>query len=203
MRARRSSSEVSGPGAESWSSAEAEVLALEPVPLDAQPTEYIRAAWADRPFGRVSEVNAAAAHDGKSLFVRLEWSAPDGANGEFPDAAAVFFPLDDGAQPATFGSDEHPVDLCYWQSNLDGGIGLVARGPGVFREREDAHVGASAARNDDHGSVVLACPIEGTLAEGGSTRVGVAVWDGANQERAGIGAVTPDWVQLEIEKEAG
>jgi hypothetical protein len=32
-------------------------------------------------------------------------------------------------------------------------------------------------------------------------RMGVAIWDGSNDERAGIGAVSSDWIPLESGKD--
>lgn len=193
MRASRASSELSDPGAAGWSSVESEVLTLAPVPLDAQPTDYIRAAWADRTYGKVGQVTAAAAHDGESLYVRLEWAGSDAEGGEFPDAAALLVPTDDASPASTMGSADHPVEVAYWQANLSQAKALLSCGPGVVAPAGDG-VAAAASGEGGRWAVVLRRPL------GDTGRVGVAVWDGSNEERAGIGAVTPEWVSLDVER---
>ena len=53
-------------------------------------------------------------------------------------------------------------------------------------------------------SVVLQRNLAGSgeaanLAPGVQTKIGFAVWDGGNQERAGIKAVSADWTEFELE----
>ena len=192
MKAAKVGGDLTTPGGAGWSEVSAERVALQPAPLDAQPTEYIRTKWADLPYGTVAGVDVATATDGQALFVRLEWDDSETPNGEFPDAAAVYFPADAGAAAGTFGSTEQAVDLWYWQSNLEAARSLVGRGPGVFTPN-GSEVSASAALDGGRWSVVLSGP----LADAPSS-IGVAVWDGSNEERAGLGAVTPEWVALEL-----
>lgn len=196
MRVKQVSGDLGDPAAGAWSSVEAETVALAPVPLDAQPTEYIREKWAGRAYGTVTEAKVAAAHDGGRLFVRVEWSDSDTPNGEFHDAAAVYFPAGGDAPAATLGSGDAAVCLWYWQANLAGAKRLDGRGPGVFRPSGADGVDAASALDGGRWAVVLA----GDLADAsGAGRIGVAVWDGSNEERAGLGAAAPEWLALEIE----
>lgn len=194
MQVKRLSGDLADPSSSTWSSVAGETVGLAPVPLDAQPTEYIRAAWADRPYGNVTSADVAAAHDGERLYVRIEWADSEVANTEFQDAAGVIFPNGSDAAPATIGQADAPVQLWYWQSNLDAARDFEASGPGVFRKRAEQAVAAAASLADGRWSVVLSSGLDA-----GATRLGVAVWDGSNEERAGIGAVTHDWVALEVE----
>lgn len=195
MEVKRISGDLADPAAPAWDAAATETVGLAPVPLDSQPTEYIRAAWADRPYGKVGNADLAAAHDGERLYVRLQWADSDTPNSEFHDAAGVLFPADGAdAAAATIGSADAPVRLWYWQANLDAARDLDARGPGVFAKRAEPAVDASASLAGGRWSVVLSGGLDS-----GVSRLGVAVWDGSNEERAGIGAVTPEWIPLEIE----
>jgi len=196
MRVQRVSGEPGEPAASAWSSVEGESIALTPVPLDAQPTEYIRVKWAGQAYGTVKEAKVAAATDGTRLYVRLEWADSTTPNGEFADAAAVYFPAGDDASAETIGSADASANLWFWQANLPDAKSLVASGPGVFRPRGGNGVGASSSNEGGRWAVVLS----GDLADAQSGgKFGVAVWDGSNEERAGIGAVTASWVTLEIE----
>ena len=194
MRAEKRSDDVSAPSAPGWADAEAVTIALRPIALDAQPTEYIREKWAGRPYGTVSEVRVAAAHNGQRLSVRLEWDDSATANGEFPDAGAVYFPTGADAPVDTVGSADAPVRLWHWQADTAGAKNLEGRGPGRFRPVADTALDATADLSDGKWSVVLT----GEVTQAQSHRMGVVVWDGSNEERAGLGAVSAQWTQLEI-----
>lgn len=191
------------PTNDAWKSVPTETVRLVPVPLEEQPNEYIRTAWRTRPYGRVAEVDVAAARRGERLFVRLEWNDSEEPNTEFLDGAGVFFPDSaDGAPPLTIGSHGAPVQLWAWrdrlpvQEALPPARELVASGPGAFRTSDsDPSVSAASALSGGRWSVVIA----GDLAPASmAQRMGVVVWDGSNDERAGIGAVTPGWVPLAV-----
>lgn len=213
------------PDAAAWRSLPADTVPLVPVPLDAQPNEYIRTAWSQRPYGGVREVRVTAARHSERLFVRLEWACSQEPNGEFLDGAGVFFPQpghDD--PPLTIGSRSSPVRLWAWhdrlavQQALPPVTELVARGPGVFRplssgadpeiddsgrhaqdlpgeDVEPQEVSGESERSEGRWTVVLS----GSVTASSAARMGIVVWDGANEERAGIGAVTPSWVPLAVE----
>ena len=197
MRAERrsgDSGDLGDPGAAAWADAESVTVALGPIALEAQPTEYIRVKWADRPYGTVPEVRVAAAHDGGRLAVRLEWADSETPTAEFPDAGAVYFPTDGDAPVATVGAADAAVRLWYWQADLADARSLEGRGPGVFRPTGADGVTAAAVLERGRWAVVLT----GELGDASAARLGVAVWDGANEERAGLGAVSSEWIPLEL-----
>lgn len=196
MRVQRVTSDLGDPTASDWSSAGSETVALSPVPLEAQPTEYIRVKWADKAYGNVKEAKVAAAHNGDRLFVRIEWADSATPNGEFHDAAGVYFPAGGDAPAGCIGSADAQVNLWYWQANLADAKSLVASGPGVFRPRGSNGVSAASALDGGRWAVV----ISGALADAQSAgQLGVAVWDGSNEERGGLGAASASWLALEIE----
>lgn len=179
--------DLSSPGAQAWAGAAKETVKLSPVPRAAQPNAYIRTKWAAQPYGTTAEAAVAVASNGQEVFVRIEWADDAQPNGEFADAAAVVVG-DGGAPVATLGDRANPVALWYWEDGR-GAMALASHGPGVFT-REDAAVQAAAELVDGRWAVVLSGPA------GAAKQIGVAVWNGSNEERSGLAAVTPAWIPL-------
>jgi DMSO reductase family type II enzyme heme b subunit len=195
MHVKKVSADLGDPTGAGWSEVGAETVSLTPMPIDAQPTEYVRVKWADLPYGNVSEATVAAAHDGSTAWVRLEWADSDEPNVEFPDAAAVYFPSGDDAPAATIGSEDAGVNLWFWRSDEEKGRHLSGTGPGRFHPKEGS-VATTASLEGGRWAVVLSHPLD-ELRDGAA--LGVAVWDGSNEERAGIGAATTEWLSLSID----
>lgn len=195
MQVSRVSTDLGEPGMPGWSEVAGETVSLAPIPIDAQPTEYVRVKWSELPYGNVSEATVAAAHDGTTAWVRLEWADSAEPNGEFPDCAAVYFPAGDGAPVGTIGSEDDGVNLWFWRSDETEGRHLTGRGPGRFRPQAGS-VSACASLDDGRWAVVLSHSLD-ELRDGAA--LGVAVWDGSNEERAGIGAATTEWLSLSID----
>ena len=109
----------------------------------------------------------------------------------------MYFPLATNAPAATFGSADAGVRIWAWDAHRGKGRRLDGSGPGVFRpalgDVARGDLGVYAERRDDGWDLVLSGP----LAEA-ADRIGVAIWAGANDERAGIGATTHEWLPLEI-----
>lgn len=180
--------DLADPASQAWSSVAPEAVALGPVALAAQPTEYIREAWANRPYGKTAEAKVAAATDGSKLFVRVEWADDAAPNTEFQDAVGAV--LGDGSL-ATLGDANSPLALWYWE-NGRGAMNLVARGPGVFTKATAGAVSGAGASNGGKWAVVLSGP-----AAAAKGKIGIAVWNGSNNERAGLAAVSRAWLPLE------
>ena len=195
MQVSRVATDLGDPGQAGWSGVNGETVSLAPIPIEAQPTEYVRVKWSDLPYGNVSEATVAAAHDGSTAWVRLEWADSDQPNVEFPDAAAVYFPAEGDAPVGTIGSEEAGVNLWFWRADEGEGRHLRGNGPGRFRPQEGS-VRTSAALDGGRWAVVLGHPLD-ELRDGAA--LGIAVWDGSNEERAGIGAATTEWLSLSID----
>jgi DMSO reductase family type II enzyme heme b subunit len=185
--------ELASPGSATWSSAAAETVKLGAIPVASQPTAYIREAWAKKAHGTTSSAKVAAASDAGRLFVRIEWADDAKANGEFPDGAAVVFPGSGNGAVETLGSAAAPVGLWCWQQGRNEALEIESHGPGVFRKQASDGIKATSALESGRWSVVLSGPA--TAAKGG--KVGVVVWNGSNEERAGLGAVSQGWLGLE------
>lgn len=198
------------PLASQWSKVPSESVTLAGTPLHAQPSAYVRTAWASRPIGAVRHLTVQAAHNGEHAFFRLEW--PDETNNSdygdgsvFPDAAAVLFPLNGQSPLETMGSRDGPVNVWYWRANHpDRGENLAAEGPATEQATSGPSVDTRGAWEDGRWRVVIAR----TLAAGNHDnvrlrprsriQVGFAVWEGSNQERAGLHSHSRAWRQLEI-----
>jgi DMSO reductase family type II enzyme heme b subunit len=184
-----------------WGTVTATEVPLVPVPFDAQLNAYVRAAWTGREYGCSGPVDLTLAEQGDRLLARLSWDGSADPLGEFSDAVALFFPPAAGtAPPVTIGTRDEPVSLWLWrdrlpvQQALPSATQLVAAGPGVFRPGSaNAGVSARSSRSGRRWTVVLAGPRQALAAR----RVGVALWDGSNDERAGIGAVSAAWTEVE------
>jgi DMSO reductase family type II enzyme heme b subunit len=198
IHAVRTASDAKDLPATEWAAAQPAQLSLTPVPLEAQPNAYIRTTWADRAYGTVQDVRVAATCDDGRFHVRLEWEDPAAEEGEFGDAAAVFFPADTDAPAHTIGADGHPVTLWYWRSTNSAAQVVEASGPGVFRPvavTGATSVGVVSALSGGRWSVVFNGPL--SLLEP-TRKLGVVVWNGTNEERAGLAAVTAAWVPVEL-----
>ncbi|MCZ7665695.1 MAG: hypothetical protein M5U22_23405, partial [Thermoleophilia bacterium] len=170
-------------------------IPLAPVALEVQPTEYIREAWKDRDYGQTARAAVKAASDGDRLYIRVEWADDPKPNREFQDAVSAIFPTNGSGVLATLGDDEKPLALWFWENGRPGPLNLVSHGPGVFRKEDAGGLGAAGVLADGRWSVVLSGPA-GISARG---KVALAVWNGSNDERAGLAAVSREWLPLESE----
>ena len=186
------------PAAPQWDRARVGNGALSGTEAQAQPSAYIRTAWAGRHIGAVRGLSFRAAHNRQNIFFRLEWADgthnPDYGDGSvFPDAAAVLF--SDGSAPVSeMGSKGSPVEGWYWRANhREGGEALLFEGLATERVQPSPPVTSNGAWHDGKWSVVISAPLQ---AAGG--HVAFAVWEGSSQERAGLHSYSPDWERLEI-----
>jgi len=204
------------PASSAWNGVRSEKIGLIGTPVGLQPTAAIRAAWMNRKIGAVAEVRSAAIHDGRTLAVRLDWSDPTensalADNTSFPDAAAILLPSAKGASVMTMGAPGAAVNAWYWRADVpEGGRQVVAEGLGTSRTVDLDQVRARGVWKEGQWHVVIAraLRISGSepvaqLEPGAVTGFAVAVWDGANGERAGIKAFSGDWRELRLEPTNG
>lgn len=199
------------PDAPEWQSASEVSISLEPTPLALQTSEYIKAAWRDRPYGRIKEMRVRALNNGQWLLLRLQWSVAQNVsqttdNNVFPDAVGVLFPLDGQDAPLTdMGSPQQPVNAWYWRADRDRPINVTANGRGTTTRHQQSSLNAHSQWKEGAWLVAMGRPLavsEGEavpLAVGKTVKAAFAVWEGANQERVGLKAFSPQWHQLVIE----
>ncbi|MCC6960165.1 MAG: hypothetical protein IT301_09995, partial [Dehalococcoidia bacterium] len=165
------------------------------VALEAQPTEYIRESWKDRDYGQTAEAQVKAASDGQRLYVRVEWADDSAPNREFQDAVSAIFPTNGSGVLATLGDTEKPLALWFWEQGRPGPLRLLSSGPGVVKKDPEANLGAKGVLADGRWSVVLSGPADVLQKQ----KLGLAVWNGSRDERAGLAAVSQEWLPLEME----
>ena len=212
QRVDAKSEELLDPSSEAWRKARTVTVVLSPTPLEMQPTEYVRVAWKGRPYGKATSVRVAALHNGKEIFFRLVWQ-DDSQDvkvadiNQFVDAAAVLFPLFEDAPLIGMGIKGKPVNAWFWRADWEQPKNVAAEGMGSTERRDDPALASRARHQRGRWDVIIARPLNGksspagtvTLQPGTTTKVAFAIWQGANQERAGIKAFSPDWQELQIE----
>ncbi len=180
------------PSSTVWRDLTSEAISLSPVPLEAQPNDYIRVSRAGKPYGETGEAQASALDNGEQLFVRLEWQDDEVPNTEFADAAAIL--VGKGEAIGTLGSENTPLGVWYWAGDREQSLSLISEGPGVVRQNADVVTGASASLDGGRWAVV----ITGPRGEVTDNQIGVAIWNGSKDERAGLAAVS-GWLPLDTE----
>lgn len=207
--------ELGDPAAAMWERFSARKVALVPTPVGMQPSKYIIAKWRDGEFGHTSAAGLQAAHNGQDLAFRLEWEcekpvAKIDDNDQFADAAALLFPLSDDA-PLIMGMEGAPVNIWYWRADQPkSGLNNVADGIGTSRLTSSPLITTRGAHADGRWTLVFrrvlsappGAPAVGGVAQfepGRDYRLAVALWSGANSERAGLKAYSPVWVELSLE----
>ncbi len=204
--------ELAAPDAAAWAGLAAEQSELQGVPIDDQPSGWVRGAYAGGSVGVVPAVEVLAATAGADWLVRLSWddATSDRAHGDqtFPDAAAIMWPLHPDAVLTTMGSPQAPVALWFWRPDLEGEADeLVASGLGtVDPATPDAgrHLSARSIHDGGRWTIVFRRAASVGIADrvdleagGGPGRVGFAIWEGSAGERGGFKAASADWQALE------
>jgi len=152
-------------------------------------------------------LTAQAVRSGDRLYVKLAWSDRTANTAikdtaQFVDGAAVQFPVNGKASTTLFmGDPKNAVNVWHWRA--DGRTeNLVARGFGTATRVPFEGLSGAAVRTESGWEVVFTRPLRVKPDEGVSLRgrssipVAFAVWDGANQERDGLKAVTLEWWHL-------
>lgn len=197
------------PAGAPWKNVSETIVSLTPTPLDAQPSAYVRASWAGRAHGTLASAGLSAVVAGDALYLRLRWAAAEPRlaitdNDTFADACAVLFPLDGkAAELSTMGDERRPVQAWHWRAGTALPFVITATGLGTVTRLPDHPVSVGAAWESGSWSVIFRRSLQEAgvpLSAGGSIPLGIAVWSGANNERAGLKAHTPAWITLNLPK---
>lgn len=205
------SEDLLNPEGDLWAQAEKQTLALTGTPLGLQPTAYIRNSFKQEDIGAVKQVEVRALHNGKHLAFHLSWMDATQNdkiedNDQFSDAAAIFLPTKDNAPLVTMGAPGFPVNMWYWRADQATGRHVVAAGIGTTRTIDEKQVVCGKKWSNGHWSVVIARALGVASSEplvqlrpGRSTKFSVAIWEGSKQERAGLKAFHPEYVELTLD----
>jgi DMSO reductase family type II enzyme heme b subunit len=201
--------EFGDPDSGIWSGITARKVSLVPAPVAMQPSKYILGKWKDGEYGKVGSLGVQVLHNGKELAIRLEWENPQSnlrrfENNDFPDGAAILFPLTQHAS-LFMGAPGEPVDIWHWRADRpDSAHGNLATGIGTSEVMdEDAAVTRSLYKGGRWAVVYrralsVAAPATqvAQFAVGETIRMAFAVWDGGNAERGGLKAFSPQWLEV-------
>ncbi len=190
-----------------WRQIAVETVEMAPAPVEMQPNGFIQANWRDRPYGQLASLEAQSVHDGTSIAVRLRWASerPEtGGREGFPDGAAIAFPVTGEPALWSMGNEDEPVQFIQWQAMKNRVRSVVAWGIGSSVPGSAVSESVTAGWSQGFWTIVMLRTLAGgpeaaTLQPGTETRIGFAVWNGSNEERAGIKAVSVDWSPLIIE----
>jgi DMSO reductase family type II enzyme heme b subunit len=157
---------------------------------------------------RVAKITVQAAKTAEGVLLRLKWrdATADAAKdvGRFADGAAIEFPLDRKASTLPFmGGGGKMVNIWYWSAAKNAAENMVADGFGTATRLPTQDVRANGRHAGGEWTVVFFRAYRTTekaairlAAAGGPTPVAFAVWEGSNQERDGLKAVTLAWQNL-------
>jgi DMSO reductase family type II enzyme heme b subunit len=156
-----------------------------------------------------------AAHNGTDVFFRLTWE-DDTQNMEitdintFADGCGILIPIKGGDPPPIdeMGSKDLPVNAWFWRADFkDGPRNTFAKGLSSTEFSKKCPIQAKGVWGQGVWTVVfaraLAVPehIEEAvqLAPGAAVKIGFAVWEGSNGERAGVKSFSKEWRELALE----
>ncbi len=197
-----------------WGGIAGESLKLDATPLANQPSEYIKASRDERKIGKVRNLTVQTAHNGSDIFFRLSWEdeSKDTAIVEtdiFPDACGILMPLHGGEPPIDeMGSKDDPVNAWSWRADRESEAqNTVAKGLGTTEFSKKSPIEAKSKWEQGVWTVVFARPLAVPeqkeeaiqLAAGEAVKVGFAVWEGSNGERAGVKSFSKEWRELKLE----
>ena len=105
----------------------------------------------------------------------------------------------------SMGTPKAPIHLLHWMARKNALRAVVAQGIGSSMEGADVAQSVKAGWTQGRWSVVFTRSLIAgkqavSLVPGTQSQIGFAVWDGSNEERAGIKAVSADWTDFQIKE---
>ena len=158
----------------------------------------------------VGQIAVQAARSADGVLVRLRWkdAAADTVKdvSKFADGVAVQFALDRKTTTVPFmGGGGNMVNIWYWNAAKNGAENMAADGFGTATRLPTQDVRANGRHAGGEWTVVFFRPYRSTeksairlSPKGGRYPVAFAVWEGSNQERDGLKAVTMVWQNLAL-----
>jgi len=197
-----------------WQRIPGEAMKMDATPLANQPSEYIKASRDEKQIGKVRNLMVQSVHNGAEIFFRLSWEDAEQNttitdNNTFPDGCGILMPLNGGDPPIDeMGSKDVPVNAWFWRADFkDVPRNTIAHGLGTTQFSKQCAIQAKSTWGHGAWAVVFMRPLavpeqkdETTqLAAGQPVKVGFAVWEGGNGERAGVKSFSKEWRELMLE----
>jgi DMSO reductase family type II enzyme heme b subunit len=177
-------------------------VSLIAAPTALSPGGYVAKAYADRSAPRTPVVDLEVKNDAGHWTIRLVWACPEPVRkldenvDRFVDAAAVVAPSVPDAPWMTMGAPGKAVEGALWRADRDTLIGVRAEGLGTV-ERGTAPEAWQARADWKAGRWTLELELPGWAVLDARGQLAVAVWQGAEGDRAGLKSVSPGWLELE------
>jgi DMSO reductase family type II enzyme heme b subunit len=179
-----------------------QTIKLVAAPTAIQPGAYVSAAYPDgAPPATPNAVLMVDRTAGGGWVVNLAWlcaSPIDEIKSDtdrFPDAAALLVPAQADTPLMTMGYPQHPVEGMLWRADRDAPIKIVAEGFGTV-VRHAPPAGWATKGSWEKGARTARFEIPNWPALAAQKRLGVAIWQGADRQRAGLKSVSADWIAL-------
>lgn len=169
-------------------------------PTAMQPGGYVAHAYRDRSMPYTAHVLLQATRRGGAWEVTLRWAAPTPVRDPgddpraFADAAALLVPQHEDVPWLTMGAPDAEVEGVLWRADRAALWSIRAAGLGTVERRVAPatwRVRAEWVRGTWSVTWRLAWPRLDRV-----RRLGVAVWQGAHAERAGLKSVGPGWLEV-------
>lgn len=176
-------------------------IQLMAAPPSIQPGGYVSKAYADRSEPGTQWADLVVESRGNGWHVFVAWPCPERRTNtttdvdRFSDAAAILAPTTPDAPMMTMGNQDAPVDGWLWRADRTQGMRVTAHGFGTS-ERLDlpAHATVNGAWAEGRWGVSFDLPAWESLSR--LRLIGVAIWQGAAAERAGLKSVSTNWIAL-------
>ncbi len=176
-------------------------LTLSATPPALSPGGYVMRAYADRLTPSTTRADLEVGEKDGTWTIVLSWEAAhpvralDGDPSRFVDAAALLVPTTEGAQAMTMGAPTDPVEGALWRADQARPLHIAAKGWGTV-DRSEAPAPWSTEAEWKQGLWHVTFRLGAWTALDRFRRLAVAVWQGAERERAGLKSVTPAWITL-------
>jgi len=170
-------------------------------PTGMQPGGYVPIAYAGRDVPLTPRVEIEAARPPGGWRLRLRWPCPEPVRDVshdpslFPDAAALFTPVDEQSPWITMGAPGLGVDGLLWRADAERLYAVSAEGLGSMTRAPAPEAWHFTAKHAD-GFWRLDLTLSGWPTLNASGRVAIAIWRGAARERAGLKSVSPGWIEV-------
>lgn len=189
------------PDSGEWNNVKAVEVPLIPTPQPMQPTEYIRVKWENKPYGQTPNVAVKAVHDNQKAAFHLTWFS---GSRHPKDAAAIALPVRGEPILVMMGAKDAPIHFLHWMAGQEQVRSTFSQGIGTTSPGEDVLPEGQAVWKDGYWHLVITRALGGKenvapLYAGKTTKIGFAIWNGANDERAGLKAFSIDWKTLALE----
>lgn len=177
-------------------------ISLMAAPTAMSPGGYVRVAFAERNIPKTPHARLEAVRDGRVWRIRVDWDCAepaytigDDVDG-FVDAIAVLAPTTPDAQWMTMGAPGKAVEGALWRADRKELIGIHAEGLGTV-ERRAVPADWIATSTWKAGVWRVDFALDRFAVLDADARLALAIWQGAQGDRAGLKSVAPGWLELE------